>query len=107
MKDLKDQFTGINTIINAILIDYVANSYIRERLDASFQEDNKLFVLPDAHGNNITDENSYRRYFLQRLTKNYNIEIFMINQLMTQSNNMIKSEKYQQDKVMIMQLLVY
>ena len=66
---MKDQFTGINTIINAILIDYVANSYIRERLDASFQGDNKLFVLPDAHGNNITDENSYRRYFLQRLKK--------------------------------------
>ena len=29
----------------AILIDYVANSYIRERLDASFQGDNKLFFL--------------------------------------------------------------
>ena len=31
----------------------------------------------------------------------------MINKLMTQLNNMIKSKKYQQDKVMIMLLAVY
>ena len=64
------------------------DEYIRERLDASFQGVNKLFVLPYASGDNITNENSYRRYFLPRLKiKNYNIEIdekiFMINQLMT------------------------
>ena len=41
------------------------HEYIRERIDASFQGVNKLFVLPYASGNNITDENSYRRYFLQ------------------------------------------
>ena len=40
---------------------------IRERIDASFQGVNKLFVLPDASCNNITDENSYRRYFLPRI----------------------------------------
>ena len=34
-------------------------------------------------------------------------ETFMINQLMTQLSNMMKSEKYQQDKVMITQLVVY
>ena len=34
-------------------------------------------------------------------------EIFMINQLMTQLNNMMKLEKYQQDKVMIILLVVY
>ena len=34
-------------------------------------------------------------------------EIFMINQLMTQLSNMMKSEKYQQDKAMITQLVVY
>ena len=34
-------------------------------------------------------------------------EIFMINQLMTQLNNMAKLEKYQQDKVLIIQLVVY
>ena len=31
----------------------------------------------------------------------------MISQLMTQLSNMIKSEKYQQDKVMITQLVVH
>ena len=52
------------------------NEYIRERIDASFQGVNKLFVLPYASGNNITDENSYRRYFLPRIKiTNYNIEI--------------------------------
>ena len=60
----------------AILIDYAANSYIRERLDASFQGVNKLFVLPYASGNNVTDENLYRKYFLPRFRiKNYYIEI--------------------------------
>ena len=34
-------------------------------------------------------------------------EIFVINQLMIQLNNMMKLEKYQQDKVMIIQLVVY
>ena len=33
-------------------------------------------------------------------------ETFMINQLMTQLNNMMKSEKYQQD-MMITQLVIY
>ena len=35
------------------------------------------------------------------------VEIFMISQLMTQLNNMKKLEKYQQDKVMIILLVVY
>ena len=52
------------------------NKYIRERIDVSFQGVNKLFLLPYASGNNITDENSYRRYFLPRIKiTNYNIEI--------------------------------
>ena len=52
------------------------NEYIRERLDASFQGVNRLFVLAYASGDNITNENSYRKYFLPRLKmKNYNIEI--------------------------------
>ena len=52
------------------------DDYIRERIDASFQGVNKLFVLPYGSGNNITDENSYRRYFLPRIkVTNYNIEI--------------------------------
>ena len=74
----------------AIFTDYAANSFIREKLHASFQGVNKLFVLPYAYGNNITNENSCRRYFLPRLKmENYNqycnlmVETFMINQLMT------------------------
>ena len=52
------------------------NECIRERLNASFQRVNRLFVLANAYGNNITNENSYRKYFLPRLKiKNYNIEI--------------------------------
>ena len=52
------------------------NEPIRERLDASFQGANRLFVLAYASGNNITNENSYRKYFLPRLKiNNYNIEI--------------------------------
>ena len=34
-------------------------------------------------------------------------ETFMINQLMTQLKNMMRLEKYQQDKVMITKLVVY
>ena len=52
------------------------NEYIREKIDASFQGVNKLFVLPYASGNNITDENSHKKYFLPRIKiANYNIEI--------------------------------
>ena len=59
----------------AILKEY-DNDYIRERLDSGFQGVNRLFVLAYARGNNVTNENSYRKYFLPRLkTKNYNIEI--------------------------------
>ena len=59
-----------------ILKDYDANSNIRERLDASFQGINKYFVLAYARGDNVTNKNLYRRYFLPRLEiKSYNIEI--------------------------------
>ena len=43
------------------------DEYIRERIDASFQGVNKLFVLPYASGDNVTDEKSYRTYFLPRI----------------------------------------
>ena len=59
------------------------NEYIRERLDASFQGVSRLFVLANARGDNVANDNSCRKYFIPRLKiKNYNIEIFMINQLM-------------------------
>ena len=56
-----------------------------------------MFVL--AYNNadndaNRVDDDSFKKYFLLKLIiENYNI--------ITQLNNMEKSEKYQQDKVMI------
>ena len=59
-----------------IFKNYNDNEYIRERLDASFQGFNKLFVLAYATSDNVTNENSYKKYFLPRLKiKNYDIEI--------------------------------
>ena len=40
-----------------------------ERLDASFQGVSRLFVLAYACGDDITNEGSYRKYFLPRLKK--------------------------------------
>ena len=60
----------------AVLKDFAENNYIREQIDASFQGINRLFVLAYARGNNVADEDSYRRYFLPSSDiKNYNIEI--------------------------------
>ena len=89
----------------AILKDHAENENIRERLDASFQGVNKLFVLVYAHGDNITNENSYRKYFLPRLKiKNYNIEIDgrnfydqSINDLIKQYNEVRKISTIQGD----------
>ena len=86
------------------------NEYIREKLDASFQGVNKLFILPFASGNNVTNENSNRKYFLPRLKiKNYNIEIDGRNFYDQSINDSIKqyNEIYQQEKVMIIILVVY
>ena len=74
-----------------ILKDYDANTNITERLDASFQGVNKLFALAYAYGNNVTNENSYRKYFLPRLKiKNYNIEIDGRNFFDRPINDLIK-----------------
>ena len=87
---------------------------IRELLDSSFQGVKRLFVLAydNTAGDNQVSIDSYKKYFLPRVKiENYNIEIdwrnFNDSQLMTQLNNTTKLEKYQQDKVMIMQLVVY
>ena len=53
-----------------------------------------------------------KNIFFQQLKQKITIsklmeEIFMINQLMTQLNNTTKLEKYQQDKVITIQLVVY
>ena len=56
--------------------NYAANDYIRERLDASIQGVNSLFVFSYMRGANFTSENSYNKYFLPKLKiDNYNIEI--------------------------------
>ena len=52
---------------NASFKNHHENRDIRERLDASIQGVNRLCVLAYAHGDNITNKNSYRRYFLPRL----------------------------------------
>ena len=81
---------------------------MRERFDASFQGVDKFFVLAYETGDNDTNnENWYKKYFLQIITLKLMVEIFMINHLMTQLSNMMKSEKYQQGKVMITLLAVY
>ena len=74
-----------------IIFEDYDNEYIRGRLDASFQGVNKLFVLAYGHGDNITNENSYRKYFLPRLRiKNYNIEIAGRNFYDEPINDLIK-----------------
>ena len=83
-------------------------------LDSSYQGVEKLFFLAydNAAGDDHVSVDSFKKYFLPRVKiQNYNIEIdvrnFMISQSMTQWSNTAKSEKYQQDKVMITQLVVY
>ena len=49
---------------NASSKNHDENSDIREHLNVSIQGVNRLFVLAYAHDDNITNENSYRRYFL-------------------------------------------
>ena len=50
-----------------IFKDY-SNEYIRENLDANFQGVSSLFVLAYARGDDDTNENSYRKHFLLRLS---------------------------------------
>ena len=40
-----------------VILKNYNNEYIRERIDASFHGVDKLFVLPYASGNDITNEN--------------------------------------------------
>ena len=83
-------------------------------LDSSWQGVKRLFVL--AY-NNAADDNGqvsidfYIKHFLPRAKiENYKIEIdgrSFYDQPMTQLNNMMKLEKYKQDKMMIILLVVY
>ena len=104
-------------VIDNNVVEIVANKgekYIRELLDSSYQGIKRLFVLgyDNTAGGDQVSIDSFKKYFLPRVKiENYNIEIdgktFMISQLMTKLTNTAKSEKYQQDKVMIIQLVVY
>ena len=90
---------------------YDENDNIRELLDSSYQGVKRLFVLAyrDQGGANRVTADSHRRYFLLQKIATWKLmeEIFMIKQFMIQVSNMMKSEKYQQDNVMITQLVVY
>ena len=81
---------------------------IRELLDSSYQGVKRLFVLAydNTEGDNQVSVDSFKKYFLPIKTLKLMEETFMINQLMTQLNNMMKSEKYQQE-MMITQLVIY
>ena len=97
---------------NASLKDHAANSNIRERLDASIQGVNRLLVLLMRMVIMLLMEIDIEDIFFQGLklkitTLKLMEEIFMTSQLMTRLSNTKKSEKYQQDKVMITQLVVY
>ena len=89
--------------------------YIRELLDSSYQGVKRLFVL--AYNNKENDNgqvsvDSYKKYFLPRVKiENYNVEIDgrdfydqPVNDSMKQYDEL---EKYQQDKDMIILLVVY
>ena len=74
--------------------------HIRKLLNSSCQGVKRLFVLAynNTAANNQVSVDSYKKYFLPRVkVDNYNIQL----------NNMMKLEKYQQDKVMVLLLVVY
>ena len=75
--------------IYKIILKAYDNEYTRERLDASFQGINRLFVLAYERGNNVTNKNSYKKYFLPRF-KNYSIEIDGRNFYDQSINDLIK-----------------
>ena len=99
----------------------------RFALDAAFQGVNRLFFLAfdDTPSDEAADapaprnlaanqviRNSYRKYFVPRVDITiYNVlmmvEIFMVNQLMIQLENMMKLEKLRLEKEIIMRLDVY
>ena len=75
-------------------------------LDSSYQGLKRLFVF--AYDNTAGDDRVSVDSENQKLQHwNWWGKNFMISQLMTQLSNTTKSEKYQQDKVMIIQQAVY
>ena len=103
-----------NVIENKIveIADNVEEKYIRELLDSSYQGFKRLFVhaYDNTTNNDRVSIDSSKKYFLPRVKiENYNIEIDGKNFYDQLINDSIKQydEKYQQDKVMIIQLVVY
>ena len=95
-------------LIGNKVVKIAAEKYIRELLDSSYQGAKRLFVLAynNTNGDDQVSTDSYKKCFLPR--ENCSIKFDgMISQLMTQFSNTMKSEKYQQGKEMIMQLVVY
>ena len=103
-------------VIDNILVQIATaneEKYIRELLDSSYQGVKRLFVLAydNTAGNNQVSVDSFKKYFLPRVKiENYNIEIDGRNFYDQPINDSIKQygkiRKYQQDKVMITQLVV-
>ena len=88
--------------------------YITELLDSSWQGVKRLFVLAynNKEGDDKVSVNSFKKHFLPRFKiENCNIEIDGRNNYDQPINDLIKqydeTEKYEQDKVMITQQVVY
>ena len=104
-------------VIDNTVVEIAANNeekYIRELLDSGCQGVKRLFVLAynNKEGNNKVSIDSSKKYFLPRVKiENYNIEIDVRNFYDQPNNDSIKQydeiRKISQDKVMIMQLVVY
>ena len=78
---------------------------MRELVDASFQGVKRLFGLAYNNGANRLTVDFYQRYFLPMIkTESYHIDIDGIIDLTKQYDEV---KKYQQDKVMIIRLVVY
>ena len=72
MINLKDQFIGINNLIDNKVVEIAAangEKYIRELLDSSWQVVKRLFVLAydNTAGNKQVSIGSSRKYFLPRV----------------------------------------
>ena len=103
-------------VIPNIIVEIAANDeekYIRQLLDSSCQGVKRLIVIAynNKEGNNKVSVDSYKNYFLPRVKiENYNIKIDGRNFYDQPINDSIKQygkiRKYQQDKVMITQLVV-
>ena len=94
------------------IADTNVEKHKRELVDYSYQGVKRLFILAyyNTEGNKQVSIDCSKKCFLPRVKiKNYNIEIDGRN-FYDQSillSNMTKSEKYQQDKVMITRLVAY